>query len=69
MKNKIRLQPLTIKEELNKNIPLFYHFISYNKLKPGNPFAYTEFSQKAQSLIFFGRPEKPVSKIIDVTLL
>lgn len=66
MKKKIVLENLPIREDLKKDIPLFYHFIKYNKLVPGDPFAFTEFSERTQSLVFFGKPEKPVSKIINV---
>lgn len=66
MKKKIILENLPIQENLKKNIPLFYHFISYNKLVPGDPFALTELSEETQSLVFFGKPEKPVSKMINM---
>lgn len=66
MKKKIVLENLPIQENLKKDIPLFYHFISYNKLAPGDPFVFTEFSEKTQSLIFFRKPEKPVSKMINI---
>lgn len=69
MKKKIQLKPLKIKEELKNDLPLFYHYIRYNKLKPGDPLADTEFSGQTQSLIFFARPERPVSKILDVNQL
>lgn len=65
MKQKIHLKPLLIKEEITAHIPLFYHFIYYNQLEPGNPFDYTEFSELTQSLVHFNKPEKPVSKIIN----
>jgi hypothetical protein len=65
MKKTLKLKLLPIKEEVKESIPLFYHFIYHNKLKPGNPFRYTEFSEKSQSLTQFNRPEKPVSKIVD----
>ena len=65
MKQKIQLKPLTVNEEVKECIPLFYHFIYYNQLEPRNPFDYTEFSDQAQSLVHFSRPEKSVSKIID----
>jgi hypothetical protein len=65
MKEKIALKRLRIKEELKAGIPLFYHFIYYNQLEPRNPFDYTEFNERTQSLVNFSRPEKPVSKIID----
>lgn len=64
MKQKIALQPLRVKEGAKEYIPLFYHFIYYNQLEPRNPFDYTEFCEKTQSLVHFSRPEKPVSKII-----
>ncbi len=36
---------------------------------PGDPFQFTEFSEQTQSLVFFGKPEKPVSKILDMNEL
>lgn len=67
MKQKIALKPLPVKKEIKGSVPLFYHFIYYNQLEPGNPFDYTEFNEKTQSLVHFSRPEKPVSKIIDLS--
>lgn len=65
MKQKIHLKRLPVKEGVKERIPLFYHFIYYNQLEQRNPFNYTEFSEQAQSLVHFCRPEKSVSKIID----
>ncbi|MGN6299161.1 MAG: hypothetical protein ACTHM7_20375 [Ginsengibacter sp.] len=67
MTKKIALKGLPLKEELKTEVPLFYHFIYYNKLKQWNPFDYTEFSHNTQSLVHFSGPEKPVSKIIDLS--
>ena len=65
MNQKIQLKQLEISDEIKIQLPLFYHFIYYNQLEQRNPFDYTEFSEQAQSLVHFSRPEKPVSKIID----
>lgn len=69
MRQKIQLKQLEIAEEMKENLPLFYHFIYYNQLEQRNPFDYTEFSEQTQSLVHFGRSEKPISEIIDRSLL
>ena len=65
MKQRLQLKLLTVSDEVKEFIPLFYHFIYYNRLEPGDPFKFTEMSEKTQSLVQFNRPEKPVSKIVD----
>lgn len=66
---KIKLQHLKIAENLKMDLPLFYHRILYNKLEAGDPFSQTEFSEQTQSLVFFERPGKLISKIIDLKII
>lgn len=66
---KIELCKLRIQERAERHLPLFYHFIFYNELVSGDPFTQTEFSNDTQSLVFFQRPEKLISKVIDMNIL
>ena len=64
----MKLSKLDIDQETKKSLPLFYHFIQYNRLEPGNPLTYTEFCDRTQSLVFFQRPDKLISKVLDMTI-
>jgi|TARA_R100000789_G_scaffold59921_1_gene57422 hypothetical protein len=61
----IKLKKLRIAKKKLNNLPLFYNYAIYNKLKPNDPFYRTQYSTKFESIINFSKPEKPISKIID----
>jgi len=61
----IKLKKLEINNDKLESLPLFYNYIIYNKLIPCDPFYQTNFSEKFSSIIFYSKPDKPISKIID----
>jgi hypothetical protein len=61
----IKTKKLEIPKEQLKNLPIFYDFVLYNKLIPGDPFYWTRYSDKYKGLIHFFPPERFVSKIVD----
>jgi hypothetical protein len=65
----IKLKNLPISKPQLENLPLFYNYIIYNELIPSDPFYRTNYSEKFSSIIFFSGSDKPISKIVDTTLI
>jgi hypothetical protein len=60
-----KLKKLEISKEKLENLPLFYSNVLYNELIPSDPFYYTKYSKKFESIIQFMKSDKQISKIID----
>lgn len=61
-----KIKKLNINKASLHNLPVFYNHIMYIEMEKGVP--HYHYNEKLSGYVQYGLPEKPISKIIDLSI-